>query len=227
MTKKIFLFFRSLPDDTVRSVIFAAGLILTAGEIYKQLFLYYVINGGYYNWWFFPFQLCSIPMYLCVIQFFIRDRRIRTVIGTFLRDYCIMAGVAAIIVHEGFSHIHWSLTLHGYTWHIIMVLTGFFCDLTGLDDDSRTGYIHTLPLFWGCAAVATVINIFAPGHGVADMFYISPYHVSVQPVVHELGLAIGTVPADILYLLSICLGAAMIHAAFAALDHRVDKMLTS
>ncbi len=224
---KIFRYFRSLSDDTVKNVLFAVGLILAAGELYKQLFLYFVINHGNYDWWFFPFQLCSIPMYLCVIQFFIKSRKARRVIGTFLRDYCIMAGLAAIIVHEGFSGIHWSLTLHGYLWHTIMILTGFFCDLTGLADDSGAGYVRTLPLFWGCAAIATVINIAAPRHGEADMFYISPYHVSVQPVVHELGLAIGIIPSDILYLCSICLGAAIIHFAFAALNRHACRTLTS
>ncbi len=227
MTKRFFLFFRSLSEDTVRRVLFAAGLILAAGEIYKQIFLYFVINGGFYNWWFFPFQLCSLPMYLCVAQFFIGSQKARRVIGTFLRDYCIMAGIAALIVHEGFSNIHWSLTLHGYLWHIIMVLTGLFCDFTGLADDSRKGFEGALLLFVGSVLIATVINIFAPGHGVADMFYISPYHVSVQPVVHELGLIIGIVPSDILYLLAICLGAAIIHALFCLFDRSVDRSLNN
>ncbi len=213
----------TLSDEAVRRILLAAGLILTAGETYKQLFLYFIINGGHYDWWFFPFQLCSIPMYLCVIQYFVKDRKTWVKICTFLRDYHIMAGIAALVVHEGFSHIHWSLTLHGYIWHIMLILIGLFVWLCGRTDDSARGYLNTLPLFWGCVAVACVINIAAPRHGEADMFYISPYHHSVQPVIHELSVALGILPADLLYLFAICLGAALIHAGFHMLDRRLDR----
>ena len=44
-----------------------AGLVLTLSEVFKQFFCYYVIADGTYHWGEFPFQLCSIPMYLCLI----------------------------------------------------------------------------------------------------------------------------------------------------------------
>lgn len=43
------------------------GWLLLIMEVYKQLFLYFVVNDGVYDWWYFPFQLCSVPMYLCII----------------------------------------------------------------------------------------------------------------------------------------------------------------
>ena len=46
------------------SLLFLCGLILALTEVYKQLFIYYIENNGRYDWWYFPFQLCSIPMYL-------------------------------------------------------------------------------------------------------------------------------------------------------------------
>ena len=35
-------------------LLFFCGVILTASEIYKQLFLYYVVNQEKYDWWYFP-----------------------------------------------------------------------------------------------------------------------------------------------------------------------------
>ena len=57
-----------LPRGTHPQVLPACGLILAVSEIYKQGFLYYIVNGGQYDWWYFPFQLCSIPMYLCLLD---------------------------------------------------------------------------------------------------------------------------------------------------------------
>ena len=65
--------------------------------------------------------------------------------------------------------------------------------------------------------IAFLINILAPGHGQADMFYISPYYPSTQPVFHEIALVIGILPANLLYLFTICLGAALLHLLFSVL----------
>jgi len=46
-------------------LLFACGIFLAFSEVYKQLFLYYIENNRHYDWWYFPFQLCSLPMYLC------------------------------------------------------------------------------------------------------------------------------------------------------------------
>ena len=57
---------RRLAAGRRKHVLFVCGLILAASELYKQGFLYYIVNGRSYDWWYFPFQLCSVPMYLCL-----------------------------------------------------------------------------------------------------------------------------------------------------------------
>jgi hypothetical protein len=47
------------------------------------------------------------------------------------------------------------------------------------------------------------------------MFYISPYHPSSQPVIHELALAFGIIPANLIYLMLIILGGFLIHLLFS------------
>ena len=51
---------------------FTCGLFMLSGEIWKQLTLTFILGGGQYNWWYFPFQLCSIPMYILLIYPWIR-----------------------------------------------------------------------------------------------------------------------------------------------------------
>ena len=36
---------------------YGCGLVLALGELYKQLFLYQIVNQGRYDWWYFPMQL--------------------------------------------------------------------------------------------------------------------------------------------------------------------------
>ncbi len=203
-----------LPADRV---LFVCGLFLAGCELYKQVFLYIVINGGRYDWWYFPFQLCSLPVYLCLLMPYFREGPLKTTAYTFLQDYGMLGGIAALLVPDGFRHLHWTLTLHGYVWHIMLILIALFIRATAQSDRSTSGFLRTLPLFACFCLIATLINLLAPGCGEADMFYISPYYPTTQPVFHEIALRIGILPGNLFYLFCVCLGAYLIHRILAFL----------
>ena len=71
-------------------LLFFCGVILTASEIYKQLFLYYVVNQEKYDWWYFPFQLCSLPMYFCLLLPLVKNRKLQLIILTFMQDFNLL-----------------------------------------------------------------------------------------------------------------------------------------
>lgn len=216
MKKSVFSRLASLPQTATDRILFLCGCLLAVTELYKQLFLFYRIQHQSYDWWFFPFQLCSLPMYLCLLIPFLPCGRPKTALCTFMQDYNLMGGIAALIVPDGFRHIHWTLTLHGYLWHSLLILIGILIAINGRSDISRRGFLDTIPCFVLFCTIATAINLLAPGHGRADMFYISPYVPSSQPVFHELSLCLGIWPANLLYLLTILTGALIFHLLFAA-----------
>ncbi len=213
-----------LTDHGTDRILFGCGIFLSVTELYKQLFLYYAINNRTYDWWFFPFQLCSLPMYFCLLMPFLPSGRVKTALCTFMQDYNLLGGIAALAVPEGFRHIHWSLTLHGYLWHILLVLIGLFIFLTGRSDLKPGGFKDTIPIFAVCCCLASAINILAPGQGRADMFYISPYYPNTQFVFHDLALHIGIHPANLLYLLTILTGGAILHVMFGHVSKRLKPV---
>lgn len=153
-------------------------------------------------------------MYLCLMLPFLREGRLKTTLYTFMQDFNLLGGLAALIIPEGFRHIHWTLTLHGYLWHILLILIGLAIAWSGRSDLSRRGFGRTIPVFVICCCIATLINLYAPGHGRADMFYITPYYPSSQPVFHEIALEIGIIPANLLYLATVCFGGYLVHQVF-------------
>ncbi len=202
------------PQDTSRRicrVLFVCGLLLAAGELYKQLFLYYVIFGSY-NWWYFPFQLCSVPMYLCLLlPVYRRHNKFFRTACTFLQDFCLLGGIMALAEPSGLLHPYWTLTLHGLLWHIMLVFIGLLMAFSGIPDRTRRGYLRTLPLLAVFCVIATAINV-ATG-GAADMFYISPYYPVTQVVFYELSLRLGTAAGIVVYLASLCAGGFLCHLA--------------
>jgi hypothetical protein len=68
---------RRLSERGHKTVLGCVGSFLILTEIYKQLFYYFFMNDNSYVWWIFPFQLCSVPMYLCIIAIFLKPGPLR------------------------------------------------------------------------------------------------------------------------------------------------------
>ncbi len=190
--------------------LFLCGLILAAGELYKQLFLTFVVHPGTYDWWYFPFQLCSIPMYLCLLLPVLPEK-LRPAVFTFLQDFGLLGGFMALAEPSGLMHPYVSLTLHGFLWHFMLIFIGVFCHFSFDSCRSLKQYASALPIFFSCCLIALAINWTAGPETNIAMFYISPYHPSQQAVFHQLSLTIGIFPGNLLYVASAALGAFLIH----------------
>lgn len=204
-------------------LLFVCGVILTVSEIYKQLFLYYVVNGEVYDWWYFPFQLCSLPMYFCMLIPLVSSEKVRKILYTFMQDFNLLGGVMALAEPTGLLHPYWTLTLHGLLWHILLIFIGLSIAFCRASDTSIKGFFKTLPLFAICCVIASIINVSAKPQGQADMFYISPYHPSCQIVFHQIALVVGTFWGNVVYLLSVCTGGFIFHLIFSIMFENREK----
>lgn len=199
------------PESFFWHVLFAVGVLFACMELYKQAFLYLIEFNGHFDWWYFPFQLCSVPMYLCLLVPLMRSERMLCDAAVFLQDFGLLGGVMALAVPPGLMHPYWTMTMHGFIWHFILLFLGLFCSMSGRAGRRVTDYLLVLPMFFVCCGIAVAINIAAGPDGNADMFYLSPYHLSNQPVFHEISAAIGILPANLLYALAMALGGFLVH----------------
>lgn len=195
----------------IRRVLFSCGLLLAVMELYKQAFLYMIEFQGHFDWWYFPFQLCSVPMYLCLLVPFLHSERSLRNIAVFLQDFGLLGGIMALAVPPGLMHPYWTMTLHGFLWHFILLFLGLFCCMTGTAGHERRDYAEILPLFFLCCLIACIINITAGPDADADMFYISPFHPSSQPVFHQIACAFGIFWGNLLYVFAMVAGGFVMH----------------
>ena len=204
-----------MSDTAERKIIGGVGIFLLATEILKQLMLTFVVNGGAYSWWNFPWQLCSIPMYVCLAAVF--SAKLYDTCLSFLSTFGLMAGCAAFLDVSGFNLSHPLLTAHSYVWHFVLIGLGIFAA-------ARRKSFHFLPpllIYLGTVAVAQIINVtaFDAGHRPINMFYISPKYVFSQPVIKELVPVIGNNGAITVYII-VCI-------AVACLINVAEKYLRS
>ena len=223
-------------DEARIRILGVLGWILLAGEIYKQLFYYFIVNDGAYDWWFFPFQLCSVPMYLCILLPFIGKGHFRDSILTFLCGFTFVSAAAALIWPEDMLRPYAALTWHGLIWHGILLFISLMIGLSGMADLSFKGFLRSAGLFLALCLIAFMINVIAEpiamshpvytAAGVAsypNMFYISPFHPSYQPVVSQVGAAFGRPVSIALYITGIILLAGAADLIYALFQNAAGK----
>lgn len=198
-------------EKAARRVFGIIGIILLLGEIYKQLFHYIVIGNYSYDWWIFPFQLCSIPMYLCLLMPLIHSPDRRRIAATFLLDFGLLGALGTFIDPSGLMHPYLTLTVHGFVWHVILVFLGFYILMSGQADLSLPGFGRTLPLFALCCILAEIGNWLFHVKGEIDLFYISPFTHSTQLFFADIDQLLGRPAGIVFYIFTMIAGAYFIH----------------
>ncbi len=186
-------------------VLLSIGCILLMIETIKQIYLYLVVYHSY-NVWYFPFQLCSTPMYLCILRYFmIRHEGV----DSFLQNYAMLGGICALAVPDGFTNAsHPLLTVHGYTWHILLISISL---ILAFHQPEKNIFVRIRRYGQGCivfailTVIAEIINVLFHSYGDCDMFYISPFHISTQPVFRDIDLIVGRRIGIVIYLFAIVL----------------------
>ncbi len=204
-----------------RRIILGVGLFLIVCEAYKLLFYYYVIGHGSFQWWVFPFQLCSIPMYLCVAANIIRKETVQRAIYTFLCTYNLLGGFLALLEPSGLSHEYWTLTLHAFVWHTLLVFLGFFLIISGNGPKTVRDFGRATVLFLILCGIAFGINLafFRVSGGEINMFFVGPAPNTLI-VFKDIASRFGWYSATALYIPCVCLGALMVYAAVRLLTQK-------
>ncbi len=194
-------------------LLFACGIFLAVSEICKQLFIYYVENNHHYDWWYFPFQLCSLPMYLCLLLPFIPHKH-QQILFTFMYNYNLLGAVMVFADPSGLSHPYVLLTLHGFLWHLILIFIGLLIAFSKMVLPSRSGFLQSSVVFIIGCIIATIINVASHPFGNADMFYITPYYATTQIVYSQIAAKFGIFAGNAVYIISIICGARLMHLLY-------------
>ena len=103
---------RNVSDKAAGLILFFCGLVLSLSEVFKQFFCFYVIADNTYHWGEFPFQLCSIPMYMCLIAPWLKPGKAQRAMYSFMVLYNLLGGAIAFAEPSGLLHGHLFLTIH-------------------------------------------------------------------------------------------------------------------
>lgn len=185
-----------------KRVLFLFWLFFAGSEIIKQILL--TSSKGFYDVWYFPFQLCSMPIYLLPFALLLPEEKGRS-IGGFLADYSLLGGVMVFLDQSGLHYDLPVLTIHSYLWHILLIILGLYIRRKKI----RSSFWEETKIFLLLVIIAEFINFLF--REMTNMFYVSLWMPMGQIVFRDIAVYTGNTVSILLYILSIILGAFFLH----------------
>ena len=202
---------RNVSTKTLGRILFGCGLLLMVSEVVKQFFYYFVMMDHCYCWGEFPFQLCSIPMYMCLITPWLKPGKVQRGMFSFMVLYNLLGGAISFAEPSGLFHEHWFLTIHACIWHMLLVFVGLFICCSKRGGNERSDYKGATFTFLGLCCIAFVLNCIVQ-FGVGEhmnMFFVGPGN-SPLVVFKQFSEWFGWYVNTPIYIFALCLGAYLV-----------------
>ncbi len=205
----LFFAMKRWTEERLIRLIGILGVLMIVLEIWKQWFVWVYVYEGELSTWFFPWQLCSMSMYVSALVPVLKGKAQDTAL-VFLSTFAVIAAVFALAVPADMMRPQILLFIHGFWYHGAMLVESLAA-VHVLARRRKAVFLPAVWIFLGMAAVAQIINVVSyriiGDTGLSsNMFNITPYYPSTQPVFHEIAVTIGIWPEIALYLGLIILG---------------------
>ena len=199
----IYFVLRKLDEKALLKILNRLGIIMIVAEAFKQWFCYVYVFEGEVNLWFFPWQLCSMAMYLSFLTIYLKGKAQDAAL-VFLATYSLAADIIALALPYDMLRPQIVLFVHSFAYHGLVIAESMIAIMI-LTKRKRTAFLPATILFLAMAAVAEAINVVSHAvindiHREPNMFYITLSYPTTQPVLHDIAVNYG-IPVEIaLYL---------------------------
>ncbi len=180
---------RDADDRAFRLICFLFWTVLFLFEAYKQIIFSFNYNGGEpywdYQWYAFPFQLCSAQLYVLPFVFLSKEGSpVRRASSAFLATYSLFAGTAVMLYPVSVFIETIGINIQTMVWHGSQIILGVFLLARNRKELNRRFFLSGASVFLILVAVAMALNLTVPHitDETFNMFFISPYFPSTLPV---------------------------------------------
>lgn len=189
-TVLIAYFFRNATDKQNRIVLLVISLIMILFEIYKQLnfsFSYTDTSTSWsYRWFAFPYQFCSVPMYVALLASFFKKGKVQESLMSFLALYGVFGGLATLVYPEQVFVSTIGINIQTMVHHSLMIVLGVYAIVYNRKKFNLKFLFKGLVVLLIAIAIAMILNLsITPfiGDNTFNMFFISPYFPSTLPLI--------------------------------------------
>lgn len=178
-------------DSFVSKLLLTTAILSIVLEVYKQINYTFSYDGqsitGDYQWYAFPFQFCSTPMYVGLLAGLLKKGKVRDSLCTYLATYALFGGLVVMIYPAQVFISTIGINIQTMICHGSMLTVGIYLLGSGYIKAEHKTILKAIPVFLCLVAMATVMNEIAYFSGLLEtetfnMFFISPHFEGTLPV---------------------------------------------
>lgn len=209
-------------EKQLKIVLATYGIIALVLEILKQLiwsFNYDPITKLIvwdYEWYSFPFQLCTTPIYISLICLFLKKGKLRDSLLSYLAFFTILGSISTIILPESCFVEDILVNIHTMYLHLGSFVVSVYLLFTKEIKNNKKNFISATIVFLSLTTIAEILNISIYHSGILNgetfnMFYISPYFISSLPVFDIIQKNVPYILYLLIYIVALSIGAYIIY----------------
>ena len=207
--------FRTCDDISFRRVVLICWIVILALELFKQ-FIYsvYITDGQIafaYQWWTFPFQFCSSPLYILPFLAFLPKGKVYNALMMFTATFCFFGGFVVMLYPGDVFTYYIGINIQTMVHHGMQVVMGILCALRLMDQKKYTmwNFLGGSIVFASMSAIALVLNEI--WYDRVNLFYISSHHTSTLPILSSIYPLVPYPVFLLIYLIGFMLAAQIIY----------------
>ena len=183
--------FKNADEKTVRRILLVTTLVTIAFEIYKQIVFNFSFDGQSitfdYQWYVFPLQFCSTPMYVGLLAALIKKEWLHKSLCAFLATYGLFAGLTVIAYPGDVFTSTVGINIQTMVCHGLMVSNGIFLLASGYVRPRHKSMLYALPVFSAFVVLAMILNEVVYYSGILNgdtlnIFFISRHFEPTLPL---------------------------------------------
>lgn len=207
-------------DKQLKTVLFVYGFVALVLEIIKQVIWSFNYENGVvtwdYQWYAFPFQLCTTPIYVSLLCLFLKDNKLRKSLLSYLSFVTILGDIMTVILPDSCFVETIEVNIHTMWLHCGSLVVSIYLVMTKEVELNIKNLINAFIVFLIFVFLAEILNIIVFNSGILngetfDMFYISPYFISDLPVFNQIQENVPFIIFLIIYVLCILIGSFIVY----------------
>ena len=221
-------------DKQLKIVLATYGIIVLVLEILKQLtwsFNYDPITQLItwdYEWYAFPFQLCTTPIYISLICLFLKKGKLRDALLSYLAFFTILGSISTILLPESCFVEDILVNIHTMYLHLGSFVISVYLLFTKEVKLNKKNFISATIVFLSLTTIAEILNISIYHSGILNgetfnMFYISPYFIRSLPVFDIIQENVPYIIYLLIYIVALTLGALIIYFISLGINKLLSK----
>ena len=151
-----------------------SSVLMWVGELYKQFCYSFKTGTFHYEWYFFPWQFCSTPLYTFLFCAIAKKGKLYDAVSAYNATYSLFAGTCVMLYPSTLVN-NYGISFQSLLHHALMMITGVSALVSYAEKFSVKLFFESFLVYCILFVIAIILNFAIPaitGQKV-NMYFVS------------------------------------------------------